>query len=71
VLCVAVGLAKVDIPFRLSYRRTGEGNDEIGLAKYLCSHFEGIFNMPFNLTTWGRRLYFPSEGRHAADFYRP
>jgi hypothetical protein len=25
---------------------TGEGNDEFGLTKYLCSYFEGIFNMP-------------------------
>ena len=22
-------------------------------------------------TTWDRRLYFPSEGRHAEDFFRP
>ena len=21
--------------------------------------------------TWDRRLYFPSEGRHAEDFFRP
>jgi hypothetical protein len=21
--------------------------------------------------TWGRQLHFPSEGRHAEDFYRP
>jgi hypothetical protein len=25
---------------------TGEGNDDFGLMKYLCSYFEGIFNMP-------------------------
>jgi hypothetical protein len=31
-------------------------------------HSVGIFNMPFNLTTWDRRLYFSSEGRRAADF---
>jgi hypothetical protein len=23
----------------------GEGSDEFGLTKYLCSYFEGIFNM--------------------------
>jgi hypothetical protein len=32
---------------------------------------QGIFNMPQNLTTWDLWLYFPSEGRCAADFYRP
>jgi hypothetical protein len=30
-----------------------------------------MFNMLQNLTTWDLRLYFPSEGRCAADFYRP
>jgi hypothetical protein len=29
------------------------------------------FYIPHNLTTWGRRLYFPSEGRPATDFYSP
>jgi hypothetical protein len=28
----------------------GEGNDELGLIKYLCSHFETIFYMPQNFT---------------------
>jgi hypothetical protein len=32
------------------------------------SYFEGFFNMSL---TWGLRLYFHSEGRHAADFYYP
>jgi hypothetical protein len=35
------------------------------------SYFEGIFKMLLKLTTWGRRLYFPSEGRRTADFYCP
>jgi hypothetical protein len=35
------------------------------------SYFEGIFNMQQSLTTWGRRLYFPSEGSHAMDFSTP
>jgi hypothetical protein len=39
----------------------GEGNLEFGLTKSLCSYFEGIFNMPFDLKTLGRRLDFPSE----------
>jgi hypothetical protein len=26
--------------------RTGEGNYEFGLTKYLSSHFKGVFNMP-------------------------
>jgi hypothetical protein len=26
--------------------KTGEENDELGILKYLCSYFEGIFNMP-------------------------
>jgi hypothetical protein len=30
-----------------------------------------IVNMPQNLTTWGRRLYFPAERRRSANFYRP
>jgi hypothetical protein len=25
---------------------TGEGNYELGLTKYLCSYFEGLFNTP-------------------------
>jgi hypothetical protein len=32
-------------------------------VKYLCSYIKGFFNMPQNLMIWGRRLYFPSEGR--------
>jgi hypothetical protein len=34
------------------------------------SYYAGIFNTPYNLTTWGRRLYFHSEGSRATDFYR-
>jgi hypothetical protein len=30
----------------------------------------GLFYMPLS-TTWDRRLYFPSEGRRAEDFFRP
>jgi hypothetical protein len=30
---------------------------------------QGNFNMPLYLTTWGRRLYFRSEGSRATDFY--
>jgi hypothetical protein len=30
-----------------------------------------VFNMQYNFTTWDLRLYFPSDGRCAADFYRP
>jgi hypothetical protein len=33
-------------------------------------YFAGIFNMPQNITTRGRRLYFPSEGSRATN-YRP
>jgi hypothetical protein len=40
-------------------------------SKYLCSHFEVIFCMPLNLTTWDQRLYFPSEGRRAVEFCCP
>jgi hypothetical protein len=32
-------------------------------------YFEGLFNMMQNLSTWGRRLYLPSEGRRDADFF--
>jgi hypothetical protein len=31
----------------------------------------GFFNMPQICATWDRRLYFPSEGRHAEDFVAP
>jgi hypothetical protein len=27
------------------HEELGEGNDEFGLTKYLCSYFEGIFNV--------------------------
>jgi hypothetical protein len=47
----------------------GEGN-EFGPTNYLCSHFEGILNIPLNLMAWCRRLYFPSKRRCAMDFYR-
>jgi hypothetical protein len=48
-----------------------KSNDEFGIAKYLCSCIERLFNMLQNLTTCGVRVYFPSGGRRAADFYRP
>jgi hypothetical protein len=34
-------------------------------SSYICLCFDGIFNKPKNLTTWGRQLYFPSEGRES------
>jgi hypothetical protein len=40
----------------------GEGYDEVAFVQYLCSVFEVIF-----ICRW---LYFPSEERRAADFYR-
>jgi hypothetical protein len=42
---------------------------ELWISPYEVSllHFEEFFNMPKNLT-WDRRLYFPLEGRRAADF---
>jgi hypothetical protein len=48
----------------------GEGNDKLAYDIFL-SYFEGFFNMSKNFTTRGRRLYFPSKGRRAADLYRP
>jgi hypothetical protein len=30
-----------------------------------------IFNLPYSLTTWDLRLYFPIEGRRASDFLSP
>jgi hypothetical protein len=48
----------------------GEGNYEFGLAKCLCLYFGVMFYMPQNLTAWGWRLFFPSEGWRAADSYR-
>jgi hypothetical protein len=49
----------------------GEGNDEFGLTNDPFRISRGFFNMPLNLTTWDRRLYFFSEGRRAADFDCP
>jgi hypothetical protein len=48
---------------------TGKRN-EFGIKQYLCLYFEGLFNMVYNLTTWDRRCYLPSEGNRAVDFYR-
>jgi hypothetical protein len=48
----------------------GDGNDKVGLRGIFCLCLEVIFNIK-NLMTWGRRLYFPSEGRRGVDFYRP
>jgi hypothetical protein len=36
-----------------------------------ANHVTGIFNMPWNLTIWGRHQDFPSEGTRVVDFYRP
>ena len=36
----------------------------------LPRHFWGSFTCR-KLTTWDRRLYFPSEGKRAEDFFRP
>jgi hypothetical protein len=49
-------------------RETGKGN-EISL-RWSLHYFEGFFNMPWNVMTWGWQFYFPSEGKLAADFYR-
>jgi hypothetical protein len=49
------------------------GMDEgmrISRIQYLW-YVNGFVNMSQNLTTWDFRLYFPSEGRCAAGFYRP
>jgi hypothetical protein len=45
-----------------------EGNDGFCLTKYLFSYFSGFFIVLQNLSVWGRRLYFPFKGNHAADF---
>ena len=41
------------------------------LSKWRLPCHLGIFYMPKKSTTWDRRLYFPSEGRRAEDFFRP
>jgi hypothetical protein len=38
--------------------------------RYLCSYFEGFFNMSWNLTTWGLRHYFRSKRRRSVNFCR-
>jgi hypothetical protein len=37
--------------------------------KISLSYSAGFFSMPYNLPTWGRRLYFSSEGSCATNFY--
>jgi hypothetical protein len=46
----------------------GEGNENLVSVPV---GLQEIFNMPKNLTTSDLRLYFPLEGRFAADFYHP
>jgi hypothetical protein len=55
--------------FSINAGGTSKRNDEFGLTNYLCSYFEGILHAI--KSTWGRRLYFPSEERRPADLYRP
>jgi hypothetical protein len=40
-------------------------------GKVSLSYSASIFNMLYNLTTWGRWLYFPCEESHATDFHCP
>jgi hypothetical protein len=37
----------------------------------LASYLLEFCNVPYNLITRGRQLYFLSEGSRATDFYRP
>jgi hypothetical protein len=50
-------------------RRVDEGNENVVYPSPW--NFRTSFNMEKNLTTWDILLYFPSEGRCAADFYHP
>jgi hypothetical protein len=61
------------LPAELSSSKSGElAKKMINLANEISlSYLEGFFNVPQNLTTWSRRLYFPSQGRRATDFYHP
>jgi hypothetical protein len=50
-------------------RRNGQRSENFAFS--VSEIPQGIFNMPWNLMTWDLQLYFPSEGRCAADFYCP
>jgi hypothetical protein len=52
----------------LANRRNGRRNENFAYSLSLIR--QGIFYTPWNLTAWDPRLYFPSEGRCAANFYR-
>jgi hypothetical protein len=43
---------------------------QFGLRFWLPRKSQGSFTC-CKSATWDRRLYFPSEGRHAVDFFRP
>jgi hypothetical protein len=48
----------------------GEGNDEIGLTKYICPYFEVIFNMPLNYDM-GPTALLPLRKKECCRLYRP
>jgi hypothetical protein len=57
------------------YQRRMEVRARNGRSNVACD-FDFHVNSQGSLTchktaTWDRRLYFPSEGRHAVDFFRP
>jgi hypothetical protein len=51
-----------------SSRRNEGRNENFAYSASLIR--QRIFYMPYNLTTWELRFYFPSDGRCAVDFYR-
>jgi hypothetical protein len=59
-------------------RHVGANQERLGVrcpsifaVKIYLSYSAGFFNLPQNLMTWGRWLYFPSEGIFTIDFYCP
>jgi hypothetical protein len=55
-----------------SSKAGGTGRKKINLvSRNIFVHTSKGFFVTQNLRTWSRRLYFPSERRYAADFYRP
>jgi hypothetical protein len=52
--------------------KEGFAKEVVNLAYEISlSYFEEFYNMPLNLAIWRRGLYFPLEGRRAANLYRP
>jgi hypothetical protein len=46
----------------------GKEDDEFS-RRSIFVHISNLFSTSYNLTKWGQRLYFPSEGSRATDLF--